>query len=207
MEADRFVALWNRCARFGAPEGPGIFHALERKYGEPRRVYHNGGHIRHCLAKFDSVHTGLAQTGDDIIELSIWFHDAVYEIPGDHNEAESARWFASLACDRLDTDIIDAVQRCILYTTHEDRPPDQCSRYVVDIDLSGLAQDWQEFAADGQKIREENSHLDHAAFVNGQVQFLSRLLDRERIFYTEYFNARLESRARQNIIRQLQIYR
>ena len=207
MKADRFVSLWNRCAGFDDPECVEIFRALKGRYGESRRVYHNGDHIRHCLAEFDSINTGLTQTRKNIIELSIWFHDAIYEISASDNESESARWFSSLADGRLNPDIINAVNRCILYTTHQDTPADPCSLYMVDVDLSSFGQDWEEFTADGRKIREENNHLDDEAFVGGQIKFMNRLLNRSRIFYTEYFNTRLESRARQNIIRQLEIYR
>ena len=207
MKADRFVALWNRCAGSDAPECVEIFRALKGRYGESHRVYHNGDHIRHCLAEFDSINAGLTQTSKDIIELSIWFHDVVYEIAASDNEAESARWFSSLADDRLNPDIINAVNRCILYTTHQDMPADPCSLYMVDVDLSGFGQDWEGFVVDGRKIREENNHLDDEAFVGGQIKFMTRLLNRSRIFYTEYFNTRLENRARQNIIHQLEIYR
>ncbi len=207
MKADRFVALWNRCALFDAPECVEIFRALEGRYGESHRIYHNGDHIRHCLTEFDSINTGLTQTSKDIIELSIWFHDAIYEISASDNEVESARWFSSLADGRLNPDIIHAVNRCILYTTHQDTPADPCSLYMVDVDLSGLGQDWEGFTADGRKIREENSHLDDEVFVGGQIKFMNRLLNRGRIFYTEYFNTLLETRARRNIIRLLEIYR
>ncbi len=207
MKADRFAALWKRCAEPDDPACPGIFRALEDRYDESHRVYHNGDHIRHCLAEFDSINTALTQTSRDIIELSIWFHDAIYEIAASDNEAESARWFSSLASGRLNPDIIRAVNRCILYTTHQEMPADPCSLYMVDIDLSGLGQHWEGFAADGQKIREENHQLDDEMFVCGQIEFMNRLMNRSRIFYTEYFNTRLENRARQNIIRQLEIYR
>ena len=207
MEAQRFVALWNRRSRSTGPGCMEIFQALNEKYDESHRVYHNGDHIRHCLAEFDSIHAGLTQTARDIIELSIWFHDAIYEIAARDNEAQSAQWFVSLAGDRLETDIVHAVKRCILYTTHQNMPADPCSLYMVDVDLSGFGQDWAGFAADGRKIREENKHLDEEAFVGGQVEFMSRLLRRDRIFYTEYFHNRLENRGRRNIIRQLEIYR
>ncbi len=211
MKADRFAALWERCAGFddpdASPECVDIFRALEERYGESHRVYHSGDHIRHCLAEFDSIHTALPQTSRDIIELSIWFHDAIYEIAASDNEAQSARWFSALADGRLNPEIIHAVNRCILYTTHQDTPSDPCSLYMVDVDLSGFGQDWEGFSADGRKIRQENHHLDDEAFVGGQVKFMTRLLNRGRIFYTEYFHTRLENRARRNIILQLEIYR
>ncbi len=207
MELDRFIALWKRCAESDDFDCDEIFHALKARYDESHRVYHTGDHIRHCLAEFDSLPATLTRTSRDIIELSIWFHDAIYEIASSDNEARSAQWFSSLASGRMNLDIIHAVNRCILYTTHQELPTDPCSLYVVDIDLSGLGQDWQGFAADGQKIRQENHHLDDDAFVSGQIQFLSRLLNRDRIFYTEYFNARLENQARRNMTRQLEIYR
>ncbi len=207
MKLDRFTSLWERCAVADDFDCGEVFHALKARYGESHRVYHNGDHIRYCLAEFDSINTALTQTSKDIIELSIWFHDAIYEISAGDNEARSAQWFSSLASGRMNPDITHAVNRCILYTTHLDVPADPCSLYMVDVDLSGLGQDWEGFAADGRKIREENHHLDDEAFIGGQVEFLNRLLSRGRIFYTEYFNARLGNRARQNIIRQLEIYR
>ncbi len=207
MKTRRFIALWNRCAGFDDPGCGEISQALNERYDESHRVYHSSAHIRHCLAEFDSIHAALTQTSRDIIELSIWFHDVIYEIGASDNEAQSARWFSSMASGRLPADIIHAVSRCILYTTHQELPADPCSLYTVDVDLSGLGQDWEGFAADGGKIRQENHHLDDEAFIDGQVAFLNQLLNRERIFYTEYFHTRLEIRARRNMIRQLEIYR
>ena len=69
-----------------------MYAALAAAYDEPHRHYHSAGHIRACLAVFDSV-AAQAQAPDDV-ELALWFHDAVYDAqaPSGDNEERSALW-------------------------------------------------------------------------------------------------------------------
>ena len=204
MNQSRFVELWNRAAGFKDPQSECIYNKLNTLYCEPHRFYHTGEHIDLCLRNMDSALDVLGQS--DIVELAIWFHDVVYDTGSTDNEERSALWFQQFANGVLSEDIIDKVVNCINSTTHRNMPQSAESQFMVDVDLSGFGQDWEGFIKDGEKVRQESSHLSNNAYISSQIKFMNNLLNREKIYSTNYFNSLLESNARENIGRQLDLY-
>jgi len=204
MNSNRFRDLWVRCAAIDDANWRSIYKEIEVRYNESHRFYHSSAHIDYCLKQMDAAPIESSDLG--IVELAIWFHDVIFDIGARDNESRSADWFASRARNCLGEDTISQVVQCILSTTHKELPADNYSKYVVDIDLSGLGQDWDGFVHDGGNIRKENRHLDMNDYVAGQIAFMEKLLSREQIYSTEYFNSRLEASARKNLKRQLSIY-
>ena len=70
-----------------------LFYRLIYYYEQPGRYYHTLFHIKDCLVKFDEVKRLLEEP--DVVELAIWFHDAIYEFWTKPNENE--QFSASLA--------------------------------------------------------------------------------------------------------------
>ncbi len=204
MNQDRFYRLWNRCAGFSDPKGNTIFSMLENLYDEPTRFYHTSAHINQCLTNMDEASAVIGAS--DVVELSIWFHDAIYFPGAQDNEKRSADYFSDLAAASLPQETVSQVTQCILSTTHKSMPEDENSKFVVDIDLSGFGQEWEKFVHDGENIRKENSHLNIDQYVAGQIKFMEKLINRNQIYSTDYFNSRLESIAQKNISRQLKLY-
>jgi len=204
MKLDRFSDLWNRCAGDSDPMGTTIYHLLQNLYDEPNRFYHTSAHIDQCLSNMDKASVELGSS--DIVELSIWFHDAIYDPGASDNESRSADYFSSHAANRLPRETIARVTNCILSTTHKSLPEDNYSKFVVDVDLSGFGQNWEGFSRDGENVRKETAHLSLDKYIAGQTRFMGKLLNRDRIFSTEYFNSRYESIARDNIKKQLELY-
>ena len=201
LDRVRFFDIWSRC---GGREGKGrIFDELEAHYLEPHRHYHTTGHIMFCLDELDKVSADIKQRGavlqQDAVELSIWFHDVVLEIPGANNEQKSAQLFLEVSDGRLDNDLRNRVHDAIIATTHKTSPDVLESQLTVDIDLSGLAQSWPEFFVDSRLVRAEFSHLSDKEFNVGQGKFMKSLLDRASIYSTEYFLDTHEATARKNV--------
>ena len=90
MNADRFVELWRR---LGVSDtwARELFAEVDAHYGSAGRHYHTGGHIEHCLARFDEIRHLLEHP--DAVELALWFHDVIYELGADDNERQSAAYF------------------------------------------------------------------------------------------------------------------
>jgi predicted metal-dependent HD superfamily phosphohydrolase len=144
-----------------------------------------------------------ALLGDrDAVEFALWFHDAIYDVGATTNELRSAELFLTLSggapfmfrhrvCDH------------ILATRHVNAVDESDRRFIVDIDLSGFGAPWEEFMRNGALLRDESSDVPDARYHCGQVAFLSRLQKRRYFFATEYFRARFETNARENLRRVL----
>jgi predicted metal-dependent HD superfamily phosphohydrolase len=173
-----------------------ILLELTRRYCEPHRHYHGLAHI----AWLFETARGLPLTEEQV--LAIWFHDAVYEIPSQHNEEASARLAGELLRnDGYPDDRIELVQRMVL-DTKEHYPSIEPSRIVVDLDLAPLAVSWDEFRANSEKIRREYAAIPEAELANGRRRVLEEFLARDAI-YTTSWGERWEEAARRNIARAL----
>ena len=195
MDRDRFCDLWSRLG--GDQEANDIFEALSERYQEPHRHYHTAEHIVRCLSRYDLAIAVMGQ--NDIVDLAVWFHDAILEIGSSDNEQLSANWFVEIARDVLPQESVSSVSRAILATRYQELARDVEAQFVMDVDLSGFGQPWNAFFADTCLLRREAAHLDDAGFRNGLEQFLNGLLSWPSVFHTQYFQDQYETNAQQNI--------
>lgn len=203
MTRERFTALWNRCLVPGvsAPALP-IYEELVRRYSEPHRHYHTPEHIGHCLRQLDLA----AQLMDDAsaVEMGLWFHDVIYDPEASDNEQKSAELFASLADDDLPADFRQSVHDLIMATIHPEEPKSVDEQFMVDIDLSSFGLPWGTFQRHSEAVRKEYAHLSDQRFYPNQIGFLRSLIARPTFFFTDFFRARYEVTARENIGRHIE---
>ena len=199
LDRQRFESLWTRCIGDGASA---VFDELDGLYGEPHRRYHAAPHIEHCLRQFDLAADRMDEP--DAVEMALWFHDAIYEIPAKDNELRSAELFAALADGRGSKRFRTKVHNLVMTTTHLDPPPQTLDEsFMVDIDLSSFGRPWEEFLLDSRAVRAELPHLSDAEFRPRQKKFLESLAARPRFCFTEFFRERHEDRARKNMERMI----
>ena len=203
MDGLRFNKLWQR--RLGSG-GESAFRRLEALYGEPHRHYHSPVHIEHCLRQFDSAAAGMPNA--DAVEMALWFHDAIYVVSGNpapDNEQRSAELFLECAAEHGRAQFRSDVYRLIMVTDHREPPsaPDEC--YIVDIDLSSFGLPWPEFLGNSHDLRAEQPAQPDEEYYQSQESFLRSLLDRPVFCFTEFFRARHEQTARDNIARYLRM--
>ena len=197
LDRQRFETLWRR--RIGTGESA-VFDELDALYGEPHRRYHTAAHVDHCLRQFDPAAGVMDEP--DAVEMALWFHDAIYDIPGEENELRSAELFAARADGRGSEEFRSKVHRLVMATAHLRTVPETLDEsFVVDIDLSSFGRPWEEFLEDSRAVRAEYAHVADAEFFPRQRQFLLSLLARPAFYSTEFFRTRLEARARDNIER------
>lgn len=197
LNRERFCRLWDRCSNVSSTNSDAIFNELNTLYQQPHRHYHGPCHIKDCLSRLDLAAKMYGNL--DSVELSIWLHDAIYVTGAADNEQKSAEWFAKKANSILPQQMIAEVEGYINQTTHTEIPSDENSKLVVDVDLSGLGMPWEEYHCDGLKIRKEFAHLSDDEFFPKQNKFLQSLLDRDRLFLTDFFYQMCEAQARKNI--------
>lgn len=200
MDRARFTRLWQRTLDDGTSSDAGeVFESIAALYAEPHRRYHTARHIDHCLTQFDLA---AELMGDpDAVEMALWFHDAIYEIPSTENERRSAEMFVDLTQGRVSPSFSQNVYDMILITVHQvpaARPDDQ---YVVDIDLSSFGLPWDAFKRDSDAVRAEHTHLDDREFYAAHLKFMQNLLARPHFFATDFFRNRYENSARGNLER------
>jgi predicted metal-dependent HD superfamily phosphohydrolase len=204
-ENARFDALWHRLVRCPpAPDAKAVRTELRGLLGGPDRHFHNLDHIRDCLRHFDDVAPLLADP--DAVELALWFHDAIYD-PGDPtNERRSAELFlrrsagASPVTRRRICGLILATRHAYVARTSD-------RRFIEDIDLAGFGAPWDTFMHHGDLLRREFARQSDAQYYDGQVAFLEQLARRPVFFATDYYRARYEARARENLQRLLDLRR
>ena len=196
LDRRRFEALWSR--RIGDGAGT-VFDEIETLYGEPHRKYHTAAHIEHCLRMFDVAADRMDDP--DAVEMALWFHDAIYDVPARENELRSAELFAARAAGRGSERFRADVHALIMATTHLDPPATLDEAFIVDIDLSSFGRPWEEFMDDSRAVRAELAHVPDVEFYPRQRKFLESLAARPVFCFTEFFRDRHEARARANIER------
>ena len=169
---------------------------LTRRYCEPHRHYHTIEHIANML------HLGrdLDLTDDQV--YAIWYHDAIYDSRSETNEEDSADVAVqALRSIGWNDPSIQVVRQIVLDTkSHEPTIPQ--SDIVIDLDMSSIAAPWPEYERNRENIRKEYDWVPDDEFIDGTREFLQTLLDRDRVFYTDW-GAALEPRARENMRRAL----
>jgi len=204
----RFVALWSRA---GGSQAEAVYAALAARYAEPARHYHTLQHVRRCLRDLDWARSAIADGDAEAVELALWYHDVVYTPGATDNEDRSAEWLRQTARDGAGAGIdgepnvgngiagIERVARLILDTSHTHAPADAAGCFVVDIDLAVLGYPRRWFCGDAVRLRAERPDLDAVTYDRRERAFLGSLLARRRIYLTEPFYNRYETRARRNL--------
>jgi predicted metal-dependent HD superfamily phosphohydrolase len=179
-------------------------------YAQPPRAYHHAGHVLEVLARFDEVARGPGWMRPVEARLAILFHDAVY-VPGRRdNEARSAqlareaiaRWLPGAPVDagRVAA-LIEATARHGSLKPHE---VDADAALFLDCDMAILGAEPERFDAYDRDIaREYRGRVPGWLFRFHRRRFLRGLLERERIFLSPWFHARLDVAARANLRRAL----
>jgi predicted metal-dependent HD superfamily phosphohydrolase len=192
---------WNDLARrIGASDDSAdvVLHQLLAAYSEPARHYHNLQHIADMLAILRRY--GPARE-PELLELAVWFHDAVYDSRAKDNEERSAA-LATEALHRLGmaTERIARVADLIRMTReHRAEPGDADAPLCLDADLAILGTSPEEYNEYARAIRKEYAWVSEADYRAGRRAVLERFLARPRIYGTPGVIADREAVARRNL--------
>lgn len=196
--------MWRRL-HLPEPE-PQVFWDLCDRYTEPHRAYHTLQHLDECFEWVDRVYE-LAEN-PAVVELALWFHDAVYDTRRADNEAKSAD-LAAQVIDSLGGGYLlqQSVHAMILATRHDAAPSTTDMRLVVDIDLAILGTGVERFSQYDAQIRQEYAWVPEHLFCQKRAEILQSLLNQPSIFTADFFRKRLERQAQRNLHRSLTILR
>lgn len=168
--------------------------------------YHNPTHIHRMVSDAQQILSYYGQSMTDELYLAIWFHDIVYRPGYIDNEQNSARLFKSVA-EATDISInVNYVCKLInLTASHTEYLTNVLSttsgheQIIMDSDIIGLADNYADYHKSSQAIRQEFAHQSDAEFQKGRKWFLTTMLSKPRLYYTDYAYNNYEERARSNM--------
>ena len=181
------------------------WYELHRRYTGRNRHYHNFEHLANIFAVLDAAEE--VWVDRPVLDLAVFYHDAVYSALRKDNEARSAQ----LAVDHLTVwGLAPArIERCRLLieaTLPHTLPAavdDVDGRYFMDADLEALAWDWPRYLDYAQRIRREYWMYPGFMYRRGRKAVLSSFLERERFYLTDEYQRKWETAARANLAREV----
>lgn len=165
---------------------------LSAAYSEPQRAYHTLQHLEECLRCFDEVKKAGLIVKPDLVEMALWFHDAVYDPQGGENEERSARMAVEAGGS-------GEVARLIMLTKSHRPGEGVDDAWIIDIDLAIFAQPVARVREYERQIREEYAWVPEEVYVEKRAEILRGFLERGQIYLTAWFRERCEARARGNL--------
>ncbi|MFB7939120.1 hypothetical protein [Streptomyces sp. NPDC056049] len=207
----QLLQRWNAtllAARAGreGPDPTPYGRDLLGRWAEPQRRYHTVTHLRAVLDRIDELADQGGEGGElELVRLAAWFHDAVYRPDRSENEERSAA-LAERALNEagLTAHEVAEVARLVRLTvTHDPDPGDLNGETLCDADLAILAGGPDTYRGYAAAVREEYGFVPDDAFREGRAAVLRQLLDLPRLFRTPYGAAVWESKARENLEREL----
>jgi predicted metal-dependent HD superfamily phosphohydrolase len=176
-----------------------VFDRLSAMYSEPHRHYHTLAHVVEMLDCLEESSDLIADR--DVMELAVWFHDAVYDSTAAHGGNEGAS--ADLLSNTCSGAAVASAHAIILHSVHHGPSGNSDTQLFCDLDLYRLAGSYETFLKHGDDVRREYSWIDDDAWAVGCAKFMERLQERPAIYQTGYWRDRLETQARSNIARLL----
>jgi predicted metal-dependent HD superfamily phosphohydrolase len=202
-----FSRVWHHFALGGDPWR--TWDYLVKNYnGTPsHRQYHNGLHIAEGFAELEEWGGGIdVWKRKPEVTLGFAYHDVVYDPMAHDNEAQSKDFMENDLLNAGATkQLVDAIGKLIMITSHKVAPTTDDEALVVDIDLSILGKPAERFDEYEKAIRAEYAHIPDDAFRKGRSDILQKFLARDRIYTTEYFYNKYEKSARANLERSLSL--
>ena len=191
----------------------GMREALEAAYATPPRAYHHAGHINQLMVQFREVASGPGWHRPADVWLALLYHDAVYDAGRGDNEARSAdlarqhsdRWLVGVD---VDANHVAALIELTARHGHIDAaelgegPDADDARHFLDCDMAILGAPPETFAAYDRGIAAEyRGHVPAWLYKLNRKRFLKALLQRPRIYLSDFFHQRLDAQARINLRR------
>lgn len=183
------------------------YRQLAAAYGSSDRHYHALPHIRALLDAVERHGTLLHDR--EVVELAIWFHDAVYSPRRSDNEVRSA----ALALDFLQHTNLSAERQqrvAFLIERTQDhtqpQPADPDLHFFLDADLQILGATESDYWQYARQVRQEYGIVPDFLYRRGRRQVLEKLLNTPLLYHTAAFRDRLDAPARRNLQAELKAW-
>jgi len=175
-----------------------LFQIIQDKYNEPHRAYHNLSHIYSMLMMAEEFYDFIEH--NHLFDLSIWFHDIIYDASRQDNEVKSAELANELLQPFLPKSFLKDLTDMIVSTkTHTPILPFHDNKFFLDLDLAILATDVDTYKSYTKAIRKEYSIFSDELYYAGRKHIMNGFLEKNNIYFTSFFQQRFGQQAKENI--------
>ena len=141
----------------------------------------------------------------EVVVMALFYHDFIYDVQSHDNEELSAQHALKVLRDlNFDLPRMNRCSRHILFTKNHLPKDDVDSSIFCSSDLAILGSEPGIYDQYVTSVRKEFSIYTDEIFRFGRKKFIEEFLQRERIYPHKYFHNRYESRARKNLLRELE---
>lgn len=192
---------WLKNRFFSLCDDEKIWNEINENYNEKQRTYHNLSHIYSLFQLLDKA--GFTNN-NPILEWSIWYHDIIYDSKRKDNEKQSAILFQKSCSAFLESELVEAVST-VIESTEKHFPLSEAKevKWMLDLDLFILCSPASIYESYSKAIRQEYKWVPGFMYKKGRKKVLRSFLDRERIYFSDYFYASYEEIARTNLANEL----
>ncbi|NVO85628.1 HD domain-containing protein [Hymenobacter terrestris] len=177
-----------------------MYEQLVASYDGPGRHYHNLRHVQTLLNTVDE-YAGMVEDRP-VVELAVWFHDAVYNYLSSENEARSAELarhfltYSTLGPERQ-ARVVYLIECTARHAAVHAPAPDL--DFFLDADLRVLGAEPAAYAEYARQIRQEYRLVPAVLYRRGRRKVLEQLLAGPALYRTPAFQSRFEAAARRNL--------
>ena len=202
MTTPDLAARWHRLTAPFVPDAArreAEFQRLAAAYQAPTRHYHTLQHLANLLHRLDAIEL----QDRAVVELAVWFHDAVYHALKPDNEARSAdEALAFMQHSTLEPARQQRVAFLIGRTANHTLPQpadDTDLMAFLDADLSILGAPADVYREYARQIRREYRRVPLLLYRPGRRKVLAAMLAAPVLFHTPAWRAELDAPARRNL--------
>lgn len=179
------------------------WNELKKAYSHASRKYHNLNHLEEMITAF-TVYQKELQYPDEVL-YAIFYHDYVYKSTRKDNELKSAEYALAILPKSNVAMHKERVYDMILATKDHICHDNKDEKWLIDFDLKILAKDWENYKVYYEQIRKEYSIYPDFLYTPGRKKALTHFLENEYIYQTDEFRKLYESKARENIKKEISL--
>ncbi|ARN78387.1 hypothetical protein BST97_10530 [Nonlabens spongiae] len=179
-----------------------LWDLIVEKYSDSSRHYHDLTHLENMFYHLEPVQS---QVDDlDCLSFTIFYHDIIYKATTSDNEHKSANFLEKTLGKTNFADIAHC--KCqIEATKNHELSGNADTNILLDLDLSILGARQQDYECYTTNVRKEFKIYPDFMYRRGRAKFLKAMLGKQNIYKTKFFIERFESKARENLKRELEI--
>ena len=172
------------------------WNELRDAYSSTSRSYHSLTHLKSMLAELQEVEEDVSDL--DTVLFALFYHDIIYDASKTDNEYQSALFFER-KISQTNFTRTEKVKRLIEATKGHTESTDEDTNLFIDIDLSILGQNQENYKVYCAQIRREYKIYSDDIYNEGRKKVLAHFLSSATIYKTEYFKNKYEEKARVNM--------